>query len=253
MLLTIRVSFAIIFSAFALWSQTQYADGDIFPKVVELEQREHPAFSLSDKWRLPQETEPFAFTLTPPVRLSPERSSDAEAFNFAGEAVSPSTTQATSSQAPSSRPAASGISHAYFVRRKIHKYASFATMPLIVSQAIVGQKLMDRTGGESGSLRSAHSALTAGLGVLFGVESVTGVWNMFEARKNHVKSKRHLVHGILMLAADAGFVATAAMAPGRDEEGRQIRASNRASAHRAVGFASLGVATVGYIYMLIAK
>jgi hypothetical protein len=126
-------------------------------------------------------------------------------------------------------------------------------MPLIVSQAIVGQKLMDRTGDESGSLRSAHSALTAGLGAVFGIESVTGVWNMLEARKNHVRSRKHLIHGILMLAADAGFVATAALAPGHDDEEGQIRRNNRDSTHQAVGFASLGVATVSYVYMLIAR
>jgi len=252
MFLTIRVTLAIIFSALALWPQARNMDRDIFAGDAELDQRDRPAFSLSNQLTT-QEFEPFAFKLNPSVQLSPERSFDRKKFDYAGEATSYFMAQTSASQAPSPRAGSSGFGHGYFVRRKIHKYVSFATMPLIVSQAIVGQRLMDRTGDESGSLRSAHSALTAGLGAVFGIESVTGVWNMLEARKNHIRSKKHLIHGILMLAADAGFVATAALAPGGDDDEGGNRGTNRASTHRAVGYASLGVATVSYVYMLIAK
>jgi hypothetical protein len=251
MFLTIRVTLAIIFGALALWSQTPFPDNEIFPKNENLDQQKGPVFALTNK--LPQEFERSAFSLNLPVQLSPKRSSDGRLFYLAEKTVSTFKTPELSSHASSPNPAASGFSHGYFVRRKIHKYVSYATMPLIVSQAIVGQKLNDETDNESGSLRSAHSGLTAGLGIVFGAESVTGIWNMLEARKNHVRSKKHLIHGILMLAADAGFVATAALAPGHEEEERLTGRSNRASTHRAVGYASLGIATAGYVYMLIAR
>jgi hypothetical protein len=151
----------------------------------------------------------------------------------------PSEPQTASSQVPPSRPKTFSYSNGYLVRRKIHKYASIATLPLAISEAVVGQKLMDRTGDESDSLRSAHSALATGIGVLFGIESVTGIWNMWEARKNPNHRGKRQFHGILMLAADAGFVATAAMAPG-DDEG-ESQGSTRASTHRAVAFASLAL------------
>ncbi len=78
---------------------------------------------------------------------------------------------------------------------------------------------------------------------------------MWASRSNPHGRKKRMIHGILMLAADAGFVATAALTPHREEEGIPV-APNRqegASTHRAVAFTSLGLATAGYLYMLFAK
>jgi hypothetical protein len=75
---------------------------------------------------------------------------------------------------PARRPVAFEYSDGYRTRLKIHKYASFATLPLIVAQFAVGQKLYD--GNASDGTRSLHTALAASTGVLFGVNTVTGVW-----------------------------------------------------------------------------
>jgi hypothetical protein len=82
---------------------------------------------------------------------------------------------------------------------------------------------------------------------------VTGVWNLWEARKDPNGRKRRVLHGILMLAADAGFAATAAVAPGDDEEERGARYSfaDARSRHRTVALTSIGIGTVGYLVMLI--
>jgi len=135
-------------------------------------------------------------------------------------------------------------SDGYRVRRKIHFVASFATIPLFATQYVLGKKLYDGTA--SSGTRSAHQAVAAGVGVLFGVNTVTGVWNMVEARKDPNGRTRRLAHGILMLAADAGFVATAALAPGRDGSGDR-------SAHRAVAITSVALATTGYLIMLFGR
>ncbi len=148
------------------------------------------------------------------------------------------------------RPRAVTYSDAYLVRRKIHMYASFATVPLFVAQTIVGQQLYNGNGSES--LRGTHSGLATGIAVLFAANTVTGVWNLWEARKDPNGRTKRLVHGILMLCADAGFVATGALAPG-EEEGPGIPSGNGRSTHRTVAFISMGIATVGYLYMLIAK
>ena len=90
-------------------------------------------------------------------------------------------------QPASPRPTvAAEYSDAYVKRRKIHLYASFATAPLFVAQYIVGQKLYD-DGGSDGQ-RGAHSALGVGIGALFGVNTVTGVWNLWESRKESKRS-----------------------------------------------------------------
>lgn len=153
----------------------------------------------------------------------------------------------TASLAP--RPMAFEYSDGYRTRLRIHKYASVATLPLFAAQFAVGQKLYD--GNASEGTRSAHGALAVSTAALFGVNTVTGVWNLYEGRKDPQQSTKKKVHGLLMLAADAGFVATGMLAPDEDEgEGRGGGGGTR-STHRTVALASMGVATAAYLMMLI--
>ena len=87
--------------------------------------------------------------------------------------------------------------------------------------------------------------------MLFGVNTVTGAWNLWEARKDPNGRTKRWVHGLLMMAADAGFLATAMLAPGDDfaENGGSL--SDRRSTHRTVAFTSIGIGTVGYLVMLL--
>jgi hypothetical protein len=113
-----------------------------------------------------------------------------------------------------------------------------------VTEVILGQKLYD--GDASDSVRSAHAAVAGGVGVLFAVNTVTGVWNLWEARKDPNGKKRRLIHGLSMLGADVGFVATGMVAPEHDDEGNK-------SLHRNVALTSIGIATGSYLYMLFTR
>jgi hypothetical protein len=157
---------------------------------------------------------------------------------------------ATQTTAPTqARPMAFEYSDGYRTRLKIHKYASYATLPVFIAQFAVGQKLYNGNGSDS--TRSAHGALAATTAVLFGVNTVTGVWNLAEGRKDPSHHTKRTVHGILMLVADAGFVATGMMAPDNEHEGEGGGSGTSASTHRSVALASMGVATVAYLMMLI--
>lgn len=151
--------------------------------------------------------------------------------------------------APRPRPMAFEYSDGYRTRLKVHKYASFATLPLFAAQFAVGQKLYNGTGSDS--TRSLHGALAAGTGVLFGVNTITGVWNLAEGRKDPNHRTKRMVHGILMAVADAGFVATGLMTPESEggEFGFEGGGTSR-STHRTVALTSMGIATVGYLIML---
>jgi hypothetical protein len=138
---------------------------------------------------------------------------------------------------------ATEYSHAYQVRAKIHRYASFATLPLFATELALGQSLYDDPGG---SKKTAHAIVGAGIGSLFAVNTVTGVWNLIEAKKDSVGRKRRLTHGLLMMAADAGFFATFLAAPD-DEEGNF---SDARSTHRTIAITSIALATAGYLTML---
>ena len=156
--------------------------------------------------------------------------------------------EASSQASAAQQPAAFEYSDAYRVRAKIHRVASFATVPLFVTELVLGQSLYNHpTEGK----KSGHLAVATGIGVLFGVNSVTGVWNLMEARRDPNGRGRRLLHGVLMLAADAGFVATAALGPsGDNKEGRVGGSGGSRSTHRAVAFTSIGIASAGYLVML---
>ena len=79
-------------------------------------------------------------------------------------------------------PAAAPIeySQGYKTRLKIHKIASFAMLPLFATELILGQSLYDD--GGSGK-KDAHVAVGVAIGTLFGINTVTGVWNLLESRK----------------------------------------------------------------------
>ena len=138
---------------------------------------------------------------------------------------------------------ATEYSHAYQVRAKVHKYASFATLPLFATEIALGQSLYDNPGGGK---KTAHAVVGAGIVSLFAVNSVTGAWNLWESRKDTAGRKRRLTHGLLMMAADVGFLATTLMTP-NDERGNFADAK---SAHRTVAITSIGLATAGYLTMV---
>ncbi len=155
---------------------------------------------------------------------------------------------------PARRPVAFEYSEGYRTRLKIHKYASYATLPLFVAQFAVGQKLYNGNGSDG--TRTAHGILAGGTAVLFGLNTVTGVWNLSEGRKDPNHHTKRMVHGILMAVADAGFLATGIMTPHHreQEEGGFTFVENGGtspSTHRAVALTSMGIATVAYVMMLV--
>lgn len=153
---------------------------------------------------------------------------------------------AESAQRP--RPRAFVYSDAYYTRLKIHKWASYATIPLFATEWILGQKLYNFTGGRA--VHTAHGWVAGGLAGLFGVNTVTGVWNLVEARKDPNGRKRRLIHSILMLASDAGFMASGMTAPGRRFVNVQQWESRR-RLHRDVAISSMVTALAGYVVMLV--
>ena len=147
------------------------------------------------------------------------------------------------------RPVAIEYSDAHLTRAKIHKYASWATLPLLGTEFWLGQKLYDDPNSLTSDLRGVHGAVGAGLIGFFAVQSVTGMWNLLEARSAPGHTKR-LVHGLIMLAAEGGLVAAAASAPGHSRNDLINFDANR-STHRNIAVVSIGVGAGGYLFMLL--
>ncbi len=140
-------------------------------------------------------------------------------------------------------------SDAYERRKKIHKIASFATLPLFATELVLGQSIYANP--STGAVRSAHILVGTGLIGLFGVNTVTGVWNMLgEDRKDPSGRMLRLVHGLLMLASDAGFAATSMTGPNSNSQRQALTYESRAALHRNLAIASISVGTAGYLIML---
>jgi len=146
------------------------------------------------------------------------------------------------------RPTAIEYSDGYGTRAKIHKYASFATLPLIGTEVILGESLYNDPYSRTSAKRGAHIAVGTAITGLFTVNSVTGMWNLVEGWKDPHHKTLRLLHGFTMLGADVGFLAAYGTGPG----GRNlVNFDSQKSTHRAVVFTTMSVATASYLMMLI--
>lgn len=140
------------------------------------------------------------------------------------------------------------LSEAYGTRRKIHKLASWATLPLFVAQYAAGDQLYKaslpngRPAPEWAS--SSHGVLAGSVAGLFAVNTFTGSLNWWETRSQADGRTWRTVHSALMLLADAGFAATGVLA--EDAEGP----GDSRKLHRTVAVSSMSVAMVSYVMML---
>ncbi len=151
---------------------------------------------------------------------------------------------------------AAAIEHsdAYRIRAKIHKYASFATLPLFATELVLGQSLYNTPAG-LGAKRTAHGIVGASIVGLFGVNTVTGAWNLFGTEGWNDKEGRtlRLVHGLLMMATDVGFLATTVSGPNSGNPRHALTFETDKVTHRNIAIASISVGTAGYLLMLFAN
>lgn len=136
-------------------------------------------------------------------------------------------------------------SHGYDVRLRIHRYASYLMLPFFGAEAVVGEKLLHDP--LSRRLKGEHAWLNVGVFGLFGVDSVTGIWNLKEGWHDPHGRVLRMTHALLMMTADGGFLATALTAP----RSRSVAVNTAVGAtHRNLAITSISVATVGYLIML---
>lgn len=139
------------------------------------------------------------------------------------------------------RPRAIEYSDWYARRLMVHRIGSYVELPLFASEWYLGNKLLNGDGTDT--QKNLHGVVAGGLGVLFGVNTLTGLWNLYDSRNDPSDRKKKIIHSALMLAADAGFAATGLAAGDADED------SGRRSLHKNLALSSMGVSTVGTLIM----
>lgn len=134
----------------------------------------------------------------------------------------------------------------YYRRLQIHRWGSWLELPVFGTEYWLGQKLINDVQLASW-VKPTHTAVAGVLGGLFTINTVTGVWNLYESR--HDTDDRALVwtHSALMLASDAGFAITGALG------GSAKRSGSGRDNHRNVAIASMSLATAGTLLMWIKR
>lgn len=178
----------------------------------------------------------FAMTLAALPPLQPREDSSAPLAIDDDSLLAAARSPDTTSRAQRSR--AIEYSDAYHTRLTIHQIGAYAMLPLFISEYFVGQKLLTST-NRSGSLKSAHSLLAGGVGIVFASNTITGVWNAWDARKDPKDRARREIHGALMLVSDAGVVLTAMSG------GNAKRSLANARRHRTIAISSIALSAVG--------
>ena len=76
----------------------------------------------------------------------------------------------------------------YARRLRVHRYGSYVMLPLFVTQYVLGDKLLAQKDAQyagtrltpiDDGLRSTHAVVAGAVGVLFAVNTATGLWNLF--------------------------------------------------------------------------
>jgi hypothetical protein len=158
----------------------------------------------------------------------------------------PSSDTLTPSDTLRRRPRAIEYSDAYYKRLTIHRVGSYAMLPLFATEYALGQRLLTGTYPPKW-VRSAHGVVAGGLGVLFTVNTVTGAWNLWDARHDENDRTRRFLHTGLMLASDAGFVWAGSIGEDANES------PGGARQHRNVAVGSMVLSTAGTAMMWLWK
>lgn len=146
------------------------------------------------------------------------------------------------------KPRAIEYSEWYGRRVAIHKTLSWAMIPLFAVSYYTGDQLAEK--GEEGvseTVKSLHPLAAGGAAAVFGVNTVTGLWNLWDSRHDPADRKRRYLHSALFILADAGFAYAGSLG---DEAGDNGAIRRR---HRNIALGSMGVSTAGWLVMLLKK
>ena len=114
---------------------------------------------------------------------------------FALSSAVPALAQDPPAQGP--RPVAFEYSDAYQTRRKNPRLREHRDAAAL--RDAVRPRRQPVHENSTDSKRTAHAVVGSSIGVLFGLNTVTGVWNLWEGRKDPVRRTRRMTHGIMML------------------------------------------------------
>ena len=143
------------------------------------------------------------------------------------------------------RPRAIEVSEWYERRLSIHRKLSYTVIPLFAFQYAAGRQLWDHgKGGAPAWARDGHPIGAIAIGTVFGVNTITGIWNLWDSRAVEEGRTRRYLHAASMLVADAGFTWAGAKLSKEAETSFDKR-----RLHRTVALTSIGISVTSAALM----
>jgi hypothetical protein len=142
------------------------------------------------------------------------------------------------------RPKAIEVSDWYSRRLTIHRYVAYATIPVFAVQYAAGEQLYKKSSGAPTWAKTFHRVGATTLAGMFTVNTVTGVWNLWDSRS--VKRGRVLrtVHALAMLTADGAFTYAGAKLSNEAET-----SADKRSLHRTIALSAMGLTAASGLAM----
>lgn len=97
------------------------------------------------------------------------------------------------------------LSDWYYRRLTLHRYISYATIPVFAAQWAAGSVIFPDPRNAPRWAKTTHDAGADLLMGMFTVNTVTGAWNWWDSRSEEKGRTLHTVHALMMLTADGIF------------------------------------------------
>jgi hypothetical protein len=145
---------------------------------------------------------------------------------------------------PHVRPRAIEISDWYNRRLVIHRSLSYTVIPIFGAQWFAGERIYKHGNEAPDWAKTTHRAGATALAGIFTVNTVTGLWNLWDSRAAPQGRGLRTFHALTMLAAEAGFT-YAGVKLSKDAE----TDFNKRREHRTVALSSMAVTVVSALAM----
>lgn len=146
------------------------------------------------------------------------------------------------------------LSEWYERRLMVHRITAYTVPALFAWQWYKGQKLYTAANGGDPAPAGTRDDHSLGAGIItaaFAINTVTGVWNLWDTRTQSAGRTARWVHAVSMFAAEAGF-AYAGIKLADDAEHLTGQAAVDARRdHRTIALTSMGVTMASGIYMWV--
>jgi hypothetical protein len=136
----------------------------------------------------------------------------------------------------------------YQARLKVHRVLSYSMIPLFIGSYVTGEQILKHRNDPPEWATKLHKPFAMATGAVFAVNTVTGLWNLWDSRKNSVGQTKRTIHSLLFIAASAGFT-YAGTSLAHDAKDRE----DWNHFHKTVAMASMGISVVSWGMMLFFK